>query len=80
VLRNVPATAKATVQRVDDEHGNVLPKYRAMGSPLDPTPAQVKELNRETALPPRQELAWRDGSLTLQLEPDALALVTVKIK
>lgn len=80
VLRNVPATAKVTVQRVDDEHGNVLPKYRAMGSPLDPTPAQVKELNRETALPPRQELAWRDGSLTLQLEPDALALVTVKIK
>lgn len=80
VLRNVPAGAKVTVQRVDDEDGNVLPKYKAMGSPLDPTPAQVEVLNRETALSPVREVALSGGSFTLQLEPDALALITVKIK
>jgi xylan 1,4-beta-xylosidase len=38
-LRGVPASASLTLQTIDSEHGNVLPKYAAMGSPLDPTPA-----------------------------------------
>ena len=42
---------RATVERIDDDHGNVLPRYEAMGKPLDPTSAQVEQLNRETALP-----------------------------
>ena len=30
-----------------NEHGNVLPVYAAMGKPLNPTPTQVEEMNRE---------------------------------
>ena len=32
------------------DHSNVLKDYAAMGKPIDPTPAQVEQLNRETAL------------------------------
>ena len=78
VFRDVPSDAKVTIQTVDENHGNVLPKYRAMGSPLDPTPAQVTELNRETALPPPQEEHLTGGKLTLTLTPDALDLITVE--
>src|SRR5262249_55752311 len=51
-FRGVSPSAHVAVQRVDRDHGNVLKQYAAMGSPLDPTPAQVAQLNRETALPP----------------------------
>ena len=39
---SVPRNARVTIERVDDEHGNVLPVYRGMGSPQYPTPAQVE--------------------------------------
>ncbi len=74
----VPATATVTIQRVDDEHGNVLPKYKAMGKPEDPTPEQVEKLNQETALPAPEETHLRGGKLALSLEPNALVLVKVK--
>ena len=78
VFRGVPANARVTIATVDRDHGNVLPKYRAMGSPEDPTPAQVKELNQETALPPPTVERLTNGRLTLTLTPDALDLVTVE--
>ena len=46
---NVPADALAGIQRVDSEHGNVLPRFAAMGKRLDLTPEQVEKLNRERA-------------------------------
>jgi xylan 1,4-beta-xylosidase len=69
--------AIVTVERVDSEHGNVLPFYIAMKSPVDPTPAQVNALNRETALPAPEETHLRDDKLQLDLSPDALVLVKV---
>ncbi|HEV2133419.1 MAG TPA: glycosyl hydrolase family 39 [Terracidiphilus sp.] len=80
VFHNVPADARITIQAVDEDHGNVLPKYRAMGSPLDPTPAQVEQLNRETALPPPQPEHLTHSRLKLTLTPDALDLVTVETR
>jgi xylan 1,4-beta-xylosidase len=76
-FRGVPAAANVTLQRVDSQQGNVLPRYAAMGRPLDPTPAQVDQLNRETALPPPQTAHLNNGKLELSLEPNALVLVTV---
>jgi xylan 1,4-beta-xylosidase len=77
LFQNVPSDARVTIQSVDDDHGNVLPKYKAMGSPVDPTPSQVVQLNRETALPGPQVKHLSDGRLKLTLTPDALDLVTV---
>ena len=59
-------------------HGNVLPHYKAMGSPLDPTEAQVEELNRQTALGQPERLSLKDGHLELHLERNALVLLRIK--
>jgi xylan 1,4-beta-xylosidase len=75
VFHNLPAASRVTIQRVDDEHGNVLPHYAAMGKPLSPTPNQVAELNRETALPAPEQVSLQGGRLQLTLSPNALVLV-----
>ncbi len=77
-FRHVAADAAVTVARVDSAHGNVLPKYAAMGAPLDPTPAQAEQLNRETALPAPERTHLTAGALELRLTPNALALVQVE--
>jgi xylan 1,4-beta-xylosidase len=63
---------------VDNEHGNVLPKYAAIGKPLDPTESQVEQLNQETALGPPERAQLKNGELELDLERDGLVLVQVK--
>lgn len=77
-FQGVPADAQVTLQRVDSTHSNVLPKYKAMGSPPYPTPAQVEQLNRETALQPPQPAQLKGGKLELTLTPNALVLVKVQ--
>ena len=79
VLRfeGVAKDARVTVQRVDDEHGNVLPIYKAMGSPQYPTEAQVAEMNAKTALPAAEVTTLHGGELRLELEPNALVMVRV---
>ncbi len=69
--------ARVSIERVDEDHGNVLRRYEAMGSPAAPTPAQVEQLNRETALAAPQEAKLQGGALELKLTPNALVLVKV---
>ena len=76
----VSPSAHVSLERVDNEHGNVLPLYGAMGKPGYPTPAQVQELNRRTALPAPEETTLHNGELKLTLEPNALVLVHVTAK
>jgi xylan 1,4-beta-xylosidase len=75
---SVPQNAEVTIQRVDNEHGNVLPKYAAMGKPLDPTEAQVDQLNQETALGPPERAHLKGDELELTMERDGLVLLKVK--
>ena len=74
-LNGVPPNANVTMQRVDDSHGNVLPKFAAMGSPVDPTPAQVIQLNKETALEAPTATQLRGHRLTVELTPNTLLLI-----
>jgi xylan 1,4-beta-xylosidase len=74
---HVAPNARVAVERIDEEHGNVLKHYAAMGSPLNPTRAQVEQLNRETALPAPEEVKLTAGKLELSLTPNALVLVKV---
>ena len=74
---HLPADARVAVQRVDENHGNVLPLYEKIGSPQYPTSRQVEELNRETALPLPEEMKLRNGQLELTLAPNALVLIEV---
>jgi xylan 1,4-beta-xylosidase len=76
-FHEVPANASVTLQRVDSKHGDVGSWYAAMRKPLDPTPAQVEQLNRETALPAPERTHLVGGKLELDLESNALVLVKV---
>jgi xylan 1,4-beta-xylosidase len=77
-LAHVSFDAHISIQRVDADHGNVLKEYAAMGRPLDPTPAQVEQLNRETALPAPEETKMQGDKLRLSLPPNSLALVKIQ--
>jgi xylan 1,4-beta-xylosidase len=79
-FRDVPTNAKVTLQRVDSDHGNVLKQYAAMGRPVDPTPDQVAQLNRETELPAAEQSTLKNGTLELQLTPNALILVKIEAR
>jgi xylan 1,4-beta-xylosidase len=74
---NLPANAAASIERVDNEHGNVLPLYDRLGKPDYPTPAQVESLNKATALPPPEQTHLTNSELRLTLEPNALLLIRI---
>jgi xylan 1,4-beta-xylosidase len=76
LLKHSGATS-ATVQSLDAEHGNVHVAYQKMGSPRYPTQGQLAELRAAGALPPPVTRALEAGTLTLEIAPDGLTLVTI---
>jgi xylan 1,4-beta-xylosidase len=48
-----------------------------MGKPLDPTEAQVEQMNRETALEAPEQHKLENGKLMLHLGSNALLLIKV---
>jgi xylan 1,4-beta-xylosidase len=74
-FEGVLPNSEVDIARVDADHGNVLKEYAAIGSPLDPTPAQVDELNRRTALPEPVTKKLTGNTLAISLEPNALLLL-----
>src|SRR2546430_362830 len=64
-------------QSLDAEHGNVLPAYVRMGSPRYPTQRQLAELRAAAALPAPVARPLDAGTLSLEIAPDGLALVTI---
>ena len=79
-FHDVPPNAKVTLQRVDIDHGNVLKQYAAAGKPVDPTPDQVEQLNRETELPAAEQSTLKNGGIELHLTPNALVLMKIEAK
>jgi xylan 1,4-beta-xylosidase len=60
--------AMVTHGRVDREHGNSYEKWKALGSPQPPTPAQYAELERASTLAPLappSSVQIRDGKLVM---------------
>jgi xylan 1,4-beta-xylosidase len=77
VFENIRSNAPVTISRVDDDHGNTLAAYRALGSPRYPTEDQVRRLNAATE--PRPEQSHLEGDrLDLDLQVNALVLIEVK--
>ncbi len=77
-FQHISTNARVTVERLDDSHGNVLKEYAAMGAPPDPTPEQVDQMNRATALPAPAELRLTNGKLSITLAPNTLVLIKVQ--
>ena len=66
-------SARVTV--VDKEHGSPLPEYEKIGRPQFLSETQIKTLREAAAMPAAQMLELKNSTLTLTLQPHALALV-----
>ncbi len=75
---NVHGATHARVWTIDAEHGSPLPAYNAMGSPAFPTAKQFATLRKAAELPAPKSETITGGSLTLTLQPQALALIELR--
>jgi xylan 1,4-beta-xylosidase len=77
-FKNVAAGAVAEVWRVDDDHGNVLKAFDAMGRPPgDLTQEQVARLQAAGAMAPPERVRLDHGRLRLTVPAHGLAVVVV---
>lgn len=67
--------ALARVSYVDWERGSPMPAWHAMGSPQYPSRAQVAQLRQASQPAVEKRRLERDGTLTLDLPPEGVALV-----
>jgi xylan 1,4-beta-xylosidase len=75
-FKGLSATS-ARISIVDKEHGSPLPLYQQLGSPSSPTPVQIVQLRKAAVLPAPKTHPINNGSLTITLQPHALALVEI---
>jgi xylan 1,4-beta-xylosidase len=76
-FNNLPANAPGAISLIDDDHGNALAAYRALGSPDYPTQEQVRKINAATALPAPQRFHLEGTRLDFDLQANALALIEI---
>ena len=69
---------QAMISRGDGDHGDVRPLYEKMGSPRYPTPKQIEDLQHAAALPVPEKRALKNGTLTLTLPAQGLAVIELK--
>jgi xylan 1,4-beta-xylosidase len=74
------SAASASVQSIDHEHGNVQVAYARMGSPRYPTQSELTALREAAALPAPVNHPLDAGSLSLEIPPHGLTLVTLAAK
>ena len=77
-LKNVPANAAVELWRVDEDHGNVIKAFDAMGRPPgDLTQEQIKRLRAAGEMAPAEHLHLKQGKLQVTVPAYGLALVVV---
>jgi xylan 1,4-beta-xylosidase len=69
---------RATIRRVDAEHGNTLGLWQKMGSPRYPTQDQLEQLRNESRLPGPDFVDLVNGSMTLELPVNGLVVLQVR--
>jgi xylan 1,4-beta-xylosidase len=69
---------RATVYRLDADHGSLTNAYVAMGSPVYPTQAQIQSLKAAAQLPAPESTTVHNGSLALHLTPKALVVIEIR--
>ncbi len=79
MLEHVRANAAVEIWRVDDDHGNVIKAFNAMGRPPgDLTQQQIAELRAAGAMAAPEHANLRHGQLELTVPPHGLAVVLVE--
>ena len=69
---------QAMISRVDHEHGDIHAMYESMGSPRDPTQAQIQKLRKAAELAPPEAQRLKNNRLTLTLPSQSLAVIELK--
>jgi xylan 1,4-beta-xylosidase len=76
-LNSLAGESQAFVYRLDADHGSLLKAYEEMGSPSNPTQAQVQSLRHAARLLAPESRSIHNGRIELRLPPSALALIEV---
>ncbi len=79
-LAGVAPNASATILRLDEDHGNVVKTFDAMGRPAFPSRDQIAKLREAGRPAPAEHTSLKNGSLTLQIPPQGLVVVTIDNK
>jgi xylan 1,4-beta-xylosidase len=69
---------RATISRVDAQHGDPRAKYKELGSPASPTQEQIRELRKAAELPGPEIRSIEKGIVSLELPPHGLAVVELR--
>jgi xylan 1,4-beta-xylosidase len=75
VIGGIDPASVVQVSTVDDDHGNALAAFAAMGSPAFPTRAQIEELRQAAALPPPEVHRLDHGGIDVSVQCHGLVLV-----
>src|SRR5580704_14437738 len=78
ILKGIKGARRAVISRLDRTHGSLVAAYDAMGSPIYPTSAQIKQLRQAAELPAPEKKRIEGGQLTVELPPHGLALIEVR--
>ena len=73
----VPADAAVTVERLDQDHGNVVKAFDAMGRPATPSRQQIQQLRAAGQAAPAERAVLKGGVLELTIPPQGLVLIKV---
>lgn len=78
-IEHVPQNAPVEIWRVDDDHGNVIKAFNAMGRPAgDLTQQQIEELRTAGAMAAPEHTHLNHGRLELTVPAHGLAVVLVE--
>ncbi|MBN8895064.1 MAG: glycosyl hydrolase family 39 [Rhodanobacter sp.] len=77
-VRNLAASAHATVWRLDENHGNAVAAFDQMGRPDFPSRAQIAALRKAGEMAPPQRVELHDGKLQLDIPPQGLVVVELR--
>jgi len=77
-LKGTGGNKRVEVYRVDATHGSPLQKYEEMGRPKFPTPSQIEDLRKAAELPAPEKMRMQNGSMSLTIPAQGLALLVVR--
>jgi xylan 1,4-beta-xylosidase len=77
-LAGVAPDADAIVLRLDEDHGNVIKAFDAMGRPSFLSREQIVKLKEAGKASPAEKTKLRNGHATIQVPPQGLVLITIE--
>jgi xylan 1,4-beta-xylosidase len=69
---------RAQISRLDATHGSLLALYDRIGRPGYPSVRQLEDLRQAAELPPAETKELQQGSITVRLPPQGLALIEIQ--